>query len=238
MSDTAGQGPRVAVVIPAAGHGLRLGGQRKQFRLLEGRSILRRTIETFLQVPAVTRIVVAVPADGLSEAAEEVGSVKSNVPIEVVPGGTTRRESVSLALEGVPADVDVILVHDAVRPFVRPETIGAVIEAAAEHGAAAPGLPVTDTLREGTAEWFGSTASREGLFRMQTPQGFAASLLRRAYGAADDVGATDDVELVQLSGERVRIVPGDAGNIKITTEDDWRLATALAAFRTEDESKR
>ena len=219
----------VAVLVPAAGQGTRLGGRRKQFRTLGGQPLLVQTLLAFERHAAVDHLIVAAPSDHVretSDALQEAGLTKLTA---VVSGGASRQDSVRLALRAVPAPVDVVLVHDAVRPFIVPEAIGAVVEAVRSHGAAALAMPVADTLRKGTDDVFEETVPRSSLYRMQTPQGCRRTLFEAAHrqAARDAFTATDDVELVQYLGHDVRIVPGSTRNLKITTPDDWDLAQQL-----------
>lgn len=219
----------VAVLIPAAGSGKRLGGRRKQFRELGGRPVLVQTLLVFERHPLVRHIVVATPKDAVRPLRQELRRVGITKLDRVVAGGETRQESVRAALESVPDEVDLVLVHDAVRPFVRMGLVEGVIRAVREFGAAAPAVPVTDTLRSAVDETFGDTVDRRELFRMQTPQGFRRDWLLEAHTSAADDGfdATDDVELVARMGRSVRLVPGSEDNVKITTPDDWDRATAF-----------
>jgi 2-C-methyl-D-erythritol 4-phosphate cytidylyltransferase len=217
----------VAVVVPAAGSGTRMGGHRKQFRELGGRPVLVQTLLVFERHPKVDHIIVATPEDAVRPLAQELRRVGITKLEAVVPGGATRQESVRNAIGALPPLVDVVLVHDAVRPFVRLSLVSEVIRAATAHGAAAPAIPVLDTVRRSVSGSFGETVDREGLVRMQTPQGFALSLLTEAHEKAetDKVGATDDVGLVQRIGARVGHIEGSQDNVKITTPEDWRRAT-------------
>ena len=219
----------VAVVIPAAGLGRRLGGpRRKQFRLLGGKPVLLRTLEVFARHPRVERIVVALPADVEVYVQEQIARESLEAEVEFTGGGSTRQASVSRALARItPANPDMpVLVHDAVRPFVRQVDIDRVLQAIQEAGAAALAIPVADTLRKVDDGWFEKTISREGVFRMQTPQGARYRLLKEAFVRAESRGieATDEVALLQEAGMRVRWVPGTPFNIKITTPEDWTFA--------------
>jgi 2-C-methyl-D-erythritol 4-phosphate cytidylyltransferase len=206
-----------------------MGGPRKQFRLLGGQSLLVQTLRLFEEVPDVGYIVVAAPEDavpGLEAALYEAGLKR---PVVVVQGGATRQASVGLALATVPDSAGVILVHDAVRPFVTVAQVEAVIASVRMYGAAALAVPVTDTVRRGREGCFEETLSRTGLYRMQTPQGSRRSWLLDAYAAAAEQGteATDDVELVQRLGHPVHIVEGSAYTVKITTSADWEMARLI-----------
>ena len=226
---------KVAVVIPAAGVGQRMGGERKQFRTLGGAPVLVRTLEVFERHPEIDALVVAGPtgaADALRDELESAGLTKLHA---VVEGGATRQASVGQGLAALPTDTDLVLVHDAVRPFLPADRLTAVIDAARTHGAAALAIPMADTVRcaerddpsTGSGQVFGATVPREALWRMQTPQAFRTELLLAAHTRFADVAGTDEVELVQRTGYAVHIVEGSALTFKITTPDDWTLAEAL-----------
>ncbi|MDA0684465.1 MAG: 2-C-methyl-D-erythritol 4-phosphate cytidylyltransferase [Bacteroidetes bacterium] len=227
MSDSG----QVAVIIPAAGQGTRLGGHRKQFRVLGGKSVLVQTLLVFERHAKVDHIIVATPEDAVDPLRVELRRVGISKLLDVVPGGETRQDTVREAIEALPDGVDVVLIHDAVRPFVRMSRVSAVIETTRLHGASSLALSITDTVRRIAGEpdgeiIFGETVPREELVRVQTPQGFRPEWLRKAHDAADKAGihATDDVDLVQRQGHRVFPVTGSVMNIKITTPEDWDTA--------------
>lgn len=218
------------MVVPAAGEGRRLGGRRKQFRTLGDRPLLVQVLLVFEQHPAVGHIVVAVPENYVQKVSERLHAEGLTKLTAVVQGGESRQASVRNGLRGVPAPTEIVLVHDAARPFVRASEIQDVVQVARRHGAASLAVPVADTLREATEDFFGDTHSREGLYRMQTPQGFRRAWLEDAHAAAarsDEAPATDDVGLVQRRGKDVRFVLGNRRNFKITTTADWDLAQQL-----------
>jgi 2-C-methyl-D-erythritol 4-phosphate cytidylyltransferase len=220
----------IAVLVPAAGEGTRLGGTRKQFRRLGDRPLLVQTLLVFERHPAIGHLVVAVPEREVSTVSDRLQGQGLTKLTAVVSGGDSREESVRHALRAVPAPVEIVLVHDAVRPFLAPDAVQAVVEGARTHGAAALAVPVADTLRRGTDGTFGDTVPRNGLYRMQTPQGFRRAWLEQAHRAvasAPEPVATDDVQLVQQSGHEVQIVEGSPRNFKITTPGDWHLAQQL-----------
>lgn len=219
----------VAVLIPAAGSGSRLGGRRKQFRELGGKPVLVQTLLVFERHPLVRHVVVATPKDAVRPLRQELKRVGITKLDRVVAGGETRQESVRAALESISDEVDVVLVHDAVRPFVRMGLVERVIRAVRESGAAAPAIEVADTVRRAEDGVFRETVERSGLMRMQTPQGFRADWLLEAHvkAARDGFEATDDVELLSRAGRSVRVVAGSEDNAKITTPDDWDRATAF-----------
>jgi 2-C-methyl-D-erythritol 4-phosphate cytidylyltransferase len=217
--------PSVAVLIPAGGIGARLGRRTpKQFLRLAGASILAATLRHFEVHPAVRAIVVAAPAAYVVRTRRAVARAGRR-PVTVVAGGPTRQASVWLALQAAP-EADLVLVHDAVRPFVERRLIDAVLAEAAAHGAAICALPIAETVkrvRNGVVE---STLERAGLWAVQTPQAFRSALLREAHDKArrDGIVGTDDAMLVERLGHPVRVVRGLAGNVKITTPDDLRRA--------------
>lgn len=215
-----------AVIVPAAGSGRRMGGEKKQFRLLGNAPVLIRTLRQFAAHSSVDCLVVVVP----SEETEEVRALVAEYSVEkveaVVAGGATRQESVAAGLAVVPPACEVVLVHDAVRPFVTEAYISAVIEAVRKEGAGALAVPVADTVRRAEGEIFGETVEREGLYRMQTPQGSRAAWLREAHRQAREKGwqTTDEVALLQQAGFTVRLVQGSEDNFKITRPEDWTRA--------------
>lgn len=227
----------VAALVPAAGEGSRLGGVRKQFRTLGDRPLLVQVLLVFEQHPSVGHLVVAVPENHVSEVSDRLQAEGLSKLTAVVSGGDSRQSSVWNALRAVPAPVEVVLVHDAVRPFVQAREVKEVVAAVRTHGAASLAMPVADTLRESAAEVFGDTVPRDRLFRMQTPQGFRRAWLEEAHrkaAKAAEVPATDDVGLVQRIGRDVHRVRGDRRNFKITTKGDWRLAQQLWGPWTND----
>jgi 2-C-methyl-D-erythritol 4-phosphate cytidylyltransferase len=218
--------PSVAVLVPAGGLGTRLGRRTpKQFLSLGGVTILNRTLTHFRRHPHVRAVVVAAPAEHV---ARTRGLVRrgGGRPVEVVAGGATRQESVWCALQAAPGDVEIVLVHDAVRPFIDRRLIDAVVAAAAAHGAAICALPIAETIKRVRDEVVEATLDRAALWAVQTPQGFRTALLREAHDKArrDGVVGTDDAMLVERLGHAVRVVPGLAGNVKITTPEDLRRA--------------
>ncbi|MFD4183548.1 2-C-methyl-D-erythritol 4-phosphate cytidylyltransferase [Rhodococcus sp. NPDC058514] len=217
-------GGRVIALVPAAGRGERLGaGIPKAFVTLRGVSMLRLAVDGLIDSGVVDRVVVIVPAD-------RIDSVRADLPegVDVVAGGAERTDSVRAGIEAAP-DADLLLVHDAARALTPPPLIARVVaELRAGRDAVVPALPVTDTIK--TVDLLGAvtgTPERSELRAVQTPQGFTADLLRRAYEAADSL-ATDDAGLVERIGARVRTIVGDPLAFKITTPLDLALARALA----------
>jgi 2-C-methyl-D-erythritol 4-phosphate cytidylyltransferase len=220
----------VAAVIPAGGSGTRLGARvPKQFLRIGGVPILALTVGRFARHPRVGAIVVAAPAALVERTARVLRRHAGRVKLIVVPGGSERQDSVRRALEAAPSALELVVVHDAVRPFVRRDVIDAVLAAAAETGAAICALPITDTVkrvRDGVVE---TTLDRSTLWAVQTPQAFRGDLLREAHEKArrDGIVGTDDAGLVERLGHPVRVVQGHADHVKITTPDDLRRARGL-----------
>ena len=217
----------VAVVIPAAGQGTRMGGDTaKQYLALGDAPVLVQTVRALAVHPAVGTVVLAVSPGAREEAEALLRAAALPLPVRVVAGGATRRASVQAALAALPDKARIVLVHDAVRPFLTLRLLSDVIDAAREHGAAVPAVAVADTLRRADGETFGETLDRAGVYAVQTPQGFRRDLLVRAFAEILD-DATDDAALVAALGHAVRLVPGDRRNLKLTTPDDLALARAL-----------
>lgn len=217
-------------VIPAGGRGRRMG-KKKQNLSLAGRPVLRRTVDALSRTAGLDGIVVAVPAEDVAGWRRRLrGCPKVRA---VVAGGAERQESVARGLDAVPADVVWIVVHDGVRPCVTPSLVTRVVRAAREHDAAIAALPVAETLKRGANGWIEATISRDGLWAVQTPQAFRATLLREAHrqARADGAAGTDDAALVERLGIPVRLVPGLPGNVKITRPEDLPLARALIRGR-------
>jgi 2-C-methyl-D-erythritol 4-phosphate cytidylyltransferase len=222
----------VAALIVAAGRGVRMGSsRRKQYLLLSGRPILSHTIERFGACPEVDRITVVVPAEEIDHCQRQiVPGLRVTKEIRLVPGGNRRQDSVRNGLEALRIDTRIVLIHDGVRPLVRPKLIAACIQGAREWGACIPAIEVTDTLKQvDGAGAIVRTVSRDGLYAVQTPQAFQTDLILKAHRHAIQEGwqATDDASLVERMGATVHIIPGERGNIKITTPEDLRWAEML-----------
>ncbi len=218
----------VGAVVVAAGDGTRLPGPvPKPLLPLGRRTMLEEALAAFETCDRVGSIAVVVGAAHIDMARALVPSKVT----AVVAGGRTRRASVAAGLEALPK-VEWIVVHDGARPFVTPALIERVLEAAAVHGAATAGLPVTDTLKEVQEEQIRRTVPRDGIYTVQTPQAFRADLLRQAHERVPaDAPVTDDAGLVEHLGRPVVVVPGDPANVKITTPADYELVLRHIAPR-------
>src|SRR4051794_11401449 len=214
----------VTAIIAAGGRGERLGaGQPKQFLSIAGQTILERSIRAFLTHAAVDDLVVALPADLTgTPPAYLTGTAK---PLRVVAGGARRQDSVAAAFRAVPARTDVIVVHDAARPFASAALIARTIAAAAESGAALAAVASRDTVKQVEGSVVRATLDRRTIFLAQTPQAFRRQVLSDALALSGD--ATDEASLAEQAGHTVRIVEGEAANIKITTPEDLLMAQAM-----------
>ncbi|MDR2088752.1 MAG: 2-C-methyl-D-erythritol 4-phosphate cytidylyltransferase [Clostridiales Family XIII bacterium] len=222
---------RVAALIVAAGAGLRMGaGPPKQFMRIGGRPVLARTAEAFEKNASVDDVYVVAERKRAEDCRAALGASISKLR-GICAGGATRQESVFAGLAALPASVDIVLVHDAVRPFVSQSCIDRVVRLAAERGAAAAAMPAKDTVKVARDGVFTQTLDRSALYMMQTPQGFLLPLLRAAHAAARAEGftGTDDAVLLERMGERVYLAEGDCDNIKLTTPEDIAAARAIAA---------
>ena len=215
---------RVAALVPAAGSGERLGRGPKAFVELGGRPLVAWAVAALL--PCVDEVVVAVPAVDLDRARALIATLAGAARARVVSGGATRQATVAALLVGVEADV--VVVHDAARPFLDAATIQAAVRSAREHGACSVGQPVADSLVRFDD---GEPVDRAALRAVQTPQAFRRALLARAHAAADrdGVAATDDAGLVRRLGIPVAWVSGGAHLFKVTTAADLDLAEAVVA---------
>jgi 2-C-methyl-D-erythritol 4-phosphate cytidylyltransferase len=223
----------VGVVIPAGGRGVRLGSDvPKQFLLLQGKPILQHSVEKFESLPAVSEIVVVVPADQLRRAEAIIEKARFRKVSHVVVGGSERQHSVRNGLLCFDREPQIALVHDAVRPLVAPETIGEVIRQTRRHGAAVVGVRVKDTTKVGEGGFYTKTLNRGTLWSVQTPQGFRFEILKRAHLAAQRSAflGTDEASLVERLRIPVKIVEGEYRNFKITTKEDLMMAEAMLSL--------
>ena len=214
-----------AVVIVAAGSGSRLGGEvPKQFRMLAGRTVLQRTIDAFLRLSEIDRVVCVI-AEGQDDLYAQ--SVRADARLAApVRGADTRQGSVLHGLRALKSDAPArVLIHDAARPFVAAETIRAVIAGIGAERGALPGVAIADTLARAENGLHGATIDRHGLFALQTPQGFPFPHILELHEEAAP-GFTDDAGLARAAGMDVAIVAGDSGNRKLTTPEDYAMAEA------------
>lgn len=222
---------KTAVIITAAGSGKRMGGGvPKQYGRLGGMSILARSVKVFADLKEVGQIFIVTNKDYMDHCRAELDNLGLMPKVAgILPGGRERQDSIYEAVRRLPEDVDLVLVHDGVRPFVTADVIRRTIEAATAHGAAAAAVPVKDTVKVAEEGCFTQTLDRRALYSMQTPQGFRRELLAHAYEEAyrKNFYGTDDAVLVENTGEKVYLVKGDYNNIKITTMEDLVFGEAI-----------
>lgn len=226
----------IAAVIVAAGRGRRMGHTvPKQFLPLCGKPVIAHTLSRFEDASRVDGIVVVTPPGGEDETASSIVRRYGFRKIaSVVPGGSSRQESVRRGLDALGEDCRVVLIHDAVRPMVDERMINQCIDAAEDVGAAAIAVRMTDTVKESDEAGMAvRTLERGRLWRVQTPQGFRLDLIREAHRRAEEDGftATDDASLVERLGQPVKLVEGSLENIKITTPEDLLVAEAILGMR-------
>ncbi|OUE22227.1 2-C-methyl-D-erythritol 2,4-cyclodiphosphate synthase [Clavibacter michiganensis] len=233
IPDGAADGPRLGVVVVAAGSGTRLGaGIPKALVEVGGATLLARSLSSVLGLAEEAHVVVVAPETHLFETTAVVDAVAgaARASVAVVTGGATRQGSVAAGIAALAGSVDTVLVHDAARALTPTALFAAVAQAVRAEGAGVvPGMPVTDTVKrvDPEGECLG-TVDRSDLVGVQTPQGFPRAALDAAYARAA-AEHTDDAALFQASGGRVRVVPGDALAFKVTTAWDLRRAEELVA---------
>lgn len=216
--------PKVAVLIVAAGRGTRFGeGVAKQYRTLLGQSVLQHAIAGVRRALPEARMLCVICKD----AAERYTSSLAGTPPQWVEGGETRQASVANGLEALATDPpDIILIHDAARPFGTEAVVPALIAALETYGGAAPALPLMDSLRRQSANGY-TAIMRDGMYRVQTPQAFRFAAILDAHRKAAGKSMTDDLSVAEAAGVPITLVPGDERAIKITTAADLKRAEAI-----------
>lgn len=204
----------------------------KAFVDLGGHSMLSWSLAAVRAVPSIGELVLTAPAEMQQSMRTEVTATGLEIPVKIVPGGAERQDSVRNALALTSALSELVVVHDAARPFATPRMFDACIDAAVRTGAAIIAAPLADTLKRADGITISATISRAGLWQAQTPQAFRRDLLLEAHERAlrRQIAATDDADLVEQLGVPVEIVEGSALNLKITTPDDLKIASAVAAY--------
>ena len=224
---------KASAVIVAAGSGKRLGRREpKAFVTLGGRTLLSWSLATVARVSEIGEVVIAVP-EGMEAAARREASALS-IPVKTTQGGVERQDSVRIALAITSSQSELVIVHDAARPFATAEMFEACLQAAERAGGAIAAVPVADTLkRVDDQRVIIATVPRASLWQAQTPQAFRRALLVSAHEHAvkDRITATDDADLVERMGGRVEIVESTGFNLKITTAADLELAQAVVNRR-------
>ena len=218
---------KCGAVIVAAGNASRMGGIDKVMAQLKGEPMIARTVRTFQNCDCIAEIVIVTRPDlilPITDLTREMPKVKA-----VVSGGSSRQESVNLGLGALSKEVKLAAIHDGARPLISMEVIDRTVRAAHTHNAAAPAIPVKDTIKVVEGRVVVNTPDRATLFAVQTPQVFDFDLLRGALKHAEETGAqvTDDCSAVELLGMKIKIVDGDERNLKVTTPMDLKIAEML-----------
>jgi 2-C-methyl-D-erythritol 4-phosphate cytidylyltransferase len=218
-----------AAIIVAGGQGRRFGGRiRKQYLALSGRPLLWWAVNAFDRSPSIGAIVLVVPQEDLRWALKQLARWKVKHPLRIVAGGLTRADSVRHGLAAVPPGFGWIAVHDAVRPLVTPALIETVLTQSRAHQAAIAACPSKDTVKlAGRGDVIVRTLPRQAVWLAQTPQAFKRSLLERAHRVGKHRAVTDDAQLVELLGVKVKLVVSPPENLKVTVPADLHVAQRL-----------
>lgn len=227
---------KITAVIPAGGSGRRMqASEAKQYLLLLGIPLLVHTLRTFQEAPVIGDIVLVVPAADVDRIQSDIIDAFAMTKIrQVVAGGKERQDSVRNGLAALPADCEIVLIHDAARPFVSPALIEQTVDGAVRDGAVAAGIRVRDTVKQCDGEGrVIETLDREQIWMVQTPQAFRRAIIVAAHQKAqeDNFYGTDDAVLVERMGIPVRMIEGIPDNIKITSTEDLVWAEYRLSIR-------
>ncbi|MDO8525805.1 MAG: 2-C-methyl-D-erythritol 4-phosphate cytidylyltransferase [Candidatus Omnitrophota bacterium] len=220
--------PRVVAIVPAAGYGKRLGARvKKPFALLGGKPLVSYALKALDDCRTIDAIIVATERSCVRRMNGVARRFKIRKLMDVIVGGKTRFESVRNCVDRVGPSFDIILIHDAARPFVDKRIVERAIRAAVKFGASIAAVPESDTIKLADRNLFvKKTLDREAIFRAQTPQAFRYSIIKKAYSANVTGNITDDASLAE-GRVRVKIIEGAYKNLKITTKEDLKIAEAL-----------
>jgi 2-C-methyl-D-erythritol 4-phosphate cytidylyltransferase len=223
---------RTYAIILAGGRGLRLNNRvPKQFLSLGEKPVIVWSLELCDALPEIDAILTVIPDEFIPEAERIAKTHNIHKIMKIVPGGSTRQESAYNALTSIHfSDDDILVLHDAARPFIRPDMMRTCITEAKIHGGAAVYVPVQDTVAEIKDDFVISVPPRDRMYYAQTPQAFRFSIISRAHEIAlsNGVSATDDVSLVLAAGYKIKMINGDFSNFKITTDFDYQAACRIA----------
>jgi 2-C-methyl-D-erythritol 4-phosphate cytidylyltransferase len=220
---------KIVCLVAAAGKGKRFGRETpKTFHPVAGLTLLVRSLKSLSTWDGISRFVVMVPEGWEQQAEKDIAENLSGIEAVVTAGGETRQESIAIGLEAA-GDADIVLVHDAARPFVSPALIERVVAGVRETGAAVPALHMTDTLGRLRGEELDAIVPRDRVVGIQTPQGFRTEVLRKAFEAAEgsEQKMTDESSLVLAAGMPVKVVDGERWNVKVTVKDDLEIVTSF-----------
>ena len=216
----------IEAVIVAGGSGKRMGDVYKQFSLIAGKELFFYSVEKFLEY-GIKRVILVVPKEKLSQLEEKTSEFKEK--IKVVAGGKRRQDSVYNGFKETSEEI--VLIHDAVRPFISVELIDKIVKGVKEFGICAPGIPVRDTLKIYKNHEILWTRDRNNLLQVQTPQGFRRDILENIVSLFSKYNFTDELASAEKLNYGIKWVEGDPSNIKITYPEDMKLAEAIADYR-------
>ncbi len=221
----------VTAIVPAAGSGRRFGGD-KVFAMLRGRAVIAWTLQSLHMVSSIDEVIPVVSPDLMDRMLRLVEEESFRKVKKVVPGGRERYHSVRNGMEATDEETALVLIHDGVRPLAGPGFIAGLIDAVGDYDGVVPGFMPPDTIKVRDGSDVKETLRRERLVAVQTPQVFRYEVLKRAYDKvmAERYHYTDDAQVVEMSGGRIRIVGGDRRNIKITSPEDLVVAEALLSM--------
>jgi 2-C-methyl-D-erythritol 4-phosphate cytidylyltransferase len=229
----------VTVIIAAAGQGKRMArGTNKVFISLNNRPLITHTLDVFEACPDIDDIIVVVGKEDIQQMRSIIDTYRYRKIKDVVQGGTERQHSIANALKKIPADAQLVLIHDGARPLITEEVIHRVLLASQKTGAAIVAVPVKDTIKTVNIEGFVvETLDRTTLWAVQTPQAFNRDIIEQAYRLAEEEGfiATDDAGLVERTGIKIGLIMGDYNNLKVTTPEDLIVAEAIIRGRKQCE---
>lgn len=223
---------KVGAIIPAAGRGTRVGAAMpKQFLELQGRPLIHHTLKVFASCEVIDYVILVMPQIDVDESGDDWLN-KYEVISNVVAGGPQRQDSVKNGFFALEESTEIVVVHDGVRPFTTSQMISDTVDAARCYGAAITAIPLSDTIKKVIDGFVEKTVSRDGLWRVQTPQAFKYDLLQKALekASADSSYGTDEGALVEYLGNQVKIVSGSELNIKITQKEDLILGESLLSL--------
>lgn len=225
--------PFCTAVVPAAGSAVRMEGRDKVMEPLSGMPVLARTLRALDRCPRIDEIVVVTREDLIVPVSQLCREYGINKAAKVVRGGDTRAKSVFLGLNSSSPEAELIAIHDGARPLVSPEVLEAALSCGASTGAAAPAIPVKDTIKRARDRLVTETPDRSELFAVQTPQVFERALISGALQRALEEGweLTDDCSAVERLGMRVTLTQGAEENLKLTTPIDFALAEAILEWQ-------
>ncbi len=222
---------KTSAVIPAAGSGKRLNSKtKKQYLEIQDKPLLFYTLRIFQESKDIDEIVVVAPKNDLTHTRENIVEKFGFSKVKcVVEGGMERQDSVKNGFDNISADTDIVVIHDAARPFINTELIKRVVESATQKGSAITALQITDTLKMAFDGVVKNTFPRENFWRSQTPQAFNYNILNECYDRKliEESIFTDEAQMVEFAGFEVSLVEGLEYNIKITTNDDFKIAGFL-----------